>query len=206
VGGNFSKGDHYWQASANARGSAVVHSLGLTLGPYLSDTFGLIEAKGASGAEVRNGEGAKINADGYALIPSLSAYRYNDIGLNSTGINANAELQDNQRRVAPYAGAAIKVQFRTLVGQALLIKAIDTYGEQLPLGANVMDSRGNIIGMVGQASQIYARAEGTSGQLQVKWGDNADERCHIPYDLAGLDTQTPLVRLQANCLPGISPP
>ncbi|MDP9527493.1 fimbria/pilus outer membrane usher protein [Pseudomonas protegens] len=202
IGGNFSKGKNYWQASANARGSAVLHSEGLTLGPYLSDTFGLIEAKGASGAEVRNGQGATINTDGYALVPSLSAYRYNDIGLNSNGINHNAELQDNQRRVAPYAGAAVKVQFRTLVGQALLIKVAHPNGDPLPLGANVMDEQGNVIGMVGQASQIYARVAGDQGYLQVKEEDTGED-CHIPYDLHGSPPDQALSRLNAICLPGL---
>ncbi|NBF10476.1 fimbria/pilus outer membrane usher protein [Pseudomonas sp. Fl4BN1] len=202
IGGNFSKGKNYWQASANARGSAVLHSDGLTLGPYLSDTFGLIEAKGASGAEVRNGQGATINPDGYALIPSLSAYRYNDIGLNSTGINRNAELQDNQRRVAPYAGAAVKVQFRTLVGHALLIKATHADGEPLPLGANVMDDQGNVIGMVGQASQIYARVADRQGALHIKWGDDPDHGCDLRYEFTDSVAEQALIRLNATCQQG----
>ncbi|MCE4053919.1 fimbria/pilus outer membrane usher protein [Pseudomonas sp. Au-Pse12] len=205
LGGNFAQGQNYWQASANARGAAVLHSDGLTLGPYLSDTFGLIEAKGASGAEVRNGQGAKINPDGYALIPSLSAYRYNDVGLNSTGLNRNAELQDNQRRVAPYAGAAVKVQFRTLVGHALLIKARHANGEPLPLGANVTDEQGTVIGMVGQASQIYARVANRQGALRVTWGDAPDQGCELRYALTDSAAEQALIRLNATCQQGPAP-
>jgi outer membrane usher protein len=38
------------------------------------------------------------------------------------------------------------------------------------MGADVFDSAGNEIGMVGQGGQIYARVEDNTGKLTVKWG------------------------------------
>ncbi len=58
------------------------HRDGLTLGPNVGDTFALVEAKGASGAGVRGGQGARVDGNGYALVPSLSPYRYNPICLD----------------------------------------------------------------------------------------------------------------------------
>lgn len=201
VGGNYSSSQDFWQASANARGAFVVHGGGVTLGPYLGDTFALIEAKGASGAEVRNGQGARINDSGYALVPTLMPYRYNDVSLQSDGINSRAELQENQRRVAPYAGATVKVQFKTIMGYALLIKARMPDGSQLPLGADVKDEQGKAIGMVGQTSQIYARAEQLKGNLRVQWEEDSKEGCTLPYDLTKVDLTPPLLRLDGVCTP-----
>lgn len=199
VGATYSQGQDYQQASGSARGAAVLHSDGLTFGPYLGDTFALVEAKGASGASVLGGQGAKIDDSGYAVVPSLTPYRYNPVGLDPTGINKQAELVETEQRVAPYAGAAVKVSFKTLAGHALLIKAKQADGSPLPLGANVLDSKGVNIGMVGQGGQLYARADGEQGRLIVQWGDTADEQCQLPYDLKGLDTEQALIRLEANC-------
>ncbi|MGL5631763.1 MAG: fimbria/pilus outer membrane usher protein [Azovibrio sp.] len=201
IGGNISSSSDFWQASANARGAFVVHGGGMTLGPYLGDTFGLIEAKGASGAEVRNGQGARVDSAGYALIPTLMPYRYNEVSLKSDGINAQAELQENQRRIAPYAGATVKIEFKTLMGYALLMKVKLVDDSQLPLGANVLDDQNKVIGMVGQASQIYARAENIKGSLKVRWGDQDEEGCTIPYDLSDVDQSQALIRLNGICTP-----
>lgn len=111
-----------------------------------------------------NGMGAKINHAGYAIVPSLVPYRYNDISLDAKGIeNPNVELNENQQRIAPYAGSVVKVHFKTLEGYALLIKLPDAQGN-LPLGSNVYDRNNTVVGLVGRRNQIYARtADGCSG-------------------------------------------
>jgi outer membrane usher protein len=50
---NLARGHDYWQAAANARGALALHGGGITFGPYLGDTFALVEAKGAEGARKR---------------------------------------------------------------------------------------------------------------------------------------------------------
>ncbi|MBO3277026.1 fimbrial biogenesis outer membrane usher protein [Pseudomonas sp. Milli4] len=199
LGGSYSQGRDYWQASASARGAAVVHGGGLTLGPYLGDTFALVEAKGAKGANVRGGQGSRIDGSGYAVVPWLNPYHYNSIGLDPQGIDAQAELLETERKVAPYAGATLKVAFKTLSGHAMLIRGRQADGSPLPLGANVLDEQGASIGMVGQGGQVYARAEADKGRLTVQWGDGAGEQCQLPYDLKGQDGDKALIRLEATC-------
>ncbi|HEY3592093.1 MAG TPA: fimbria/pilus outer membrane usher protein [Buttiauxella sp.] len=200
LGGSLSYGQNYTQGGASARGAVVAHSGGITLGPYLGDTFGLVEAEGVDGAQVANGMGAKIDSSGYAIVPSLVPYRYNDISLDAKGIeNKNAELAENQQRVAPYAGAVVKVRFKTLEGYALLIKLINRPEGNVPLGANVHDSHNAIVGLVGQGNQIYARAATTKGKLLVKWGESAAEQCTLNYDLHGQDMQQSMYHLELPC-------
>ncbi|WP_227659906.1 fimbria/pilus outer membrane usher protein [Budvicia aquatica] len=200
VGGSVSQGQDYTQGGMSVRGATVLHGGGLTFGPYLGDTFALVEAPGVNGAEVMNGMGAKINHFGYAIVPSLVPYRYNDISLDAKGIeNPNVELSENQQRVAPYAGAAVKIRFNTLEGYALLISQPDSSGGNLPLGSNVYDSHNAVVGLVGQGNQIYARTAGTQGQLRVKWGDAVGEQCTLDYDLQGQDMKQSLYRLVLPC-------
>ncbi|MGF6852582.1 outer membrane usher protein [Paraburkholderia sp. CI3] len=200
MGANYSQGNGFWQAGASARGAAVAHGGGVTFGPYLSNTFGLVEAKGAEGATVRNGSGARVDSSGYAIVPSLTPYRFNDVALDTKGINQNAELTGNQIRVAPYAGSAVLLKFSTLTGNALLIGATLPEGEPLPLGADVLDSTGAAIGMVGQGGQVYARVPEDRGTLTVKWGERSEDQCAIAYDTTGQDS-APIIRMSAKCTP-----
>lgn len=212
LSGSASRSPGYWQGSASARGSVAFHSGGATLGPYLSDTFALVEAKGASGAKVMYGQGAKIDGNGYALVPTLTPYRYNTITLDPDGMDFNTELQDGERQIAPYAGSAVKVTFRTLSGYPLLISVKLADGSQLPMGTLVYnpeskadnesgDSHQNReVGMVGQASQAYLRAEKPRGTLLLVWGDAANERCHLDYDLGKPNNDRELYKLDALCV------
>jgi len=197
-----SRGSTYWQSSTSARGAVAVHSGGVTLGPYLSDTFALVEAKGATGAKVLYGQGASIDRFGYALVPTLTPYRYNTVTLDPQGMAQNTELQDGQRRVAPFAGSAVKITFRTLTGYPLLIATHMPDGDTVPMGADVLDAKGKSVGMVGQAGQAYLRAATLKGRLTLKWGESNQERCHLNYDLGKPAKDLPIINLSAACVPG----
>ncbi|CNH27929.1 fimbria/pilus outer membrane usher protein [Yersinia pekkanenii] len=199
VNGNYSRGNNYTQYGASARGAAVIHSQGLTLGPYLGDTFGLIQAEGAQGAAVRNAQGSRIDSNGFALIPSLTPYNYNTVGLDTKGINRNTELKENQGRVVPYAGAAVKVKFETLTGYAVLIQTQTAKDEGLPLGADVFNSKDELVGMVGQGNQIYARVKDKKGSLYVRWGENSSEQCELPYVFESKDTEQDIIHITGSC-------
>ncbi|MFJ2364012.1 fimbria/pilus outer membrane usher protein [Pseudomonas sp. NPDC087697] len=200
VSASASKGQDYWQASGSARGALAVHSGGVTFGPYLSDTFALVEAKGANGATVMNSMGAKIDNNGYALVPSLTPYRYNTVALNPEGMNEKAELDEGQRRVAPYAGAAVKVDFKTRAGNAILLKAVRANGQAVPMGADVLDDNASVIGMVGQGSQAYLRTDKLKGTLTVRWGDAKADSCEMRFDLAKQDVSQALIKLDSACV------
>ena len=63
--------------------------------------------------------------------------------------------------MVPYAGAIARVNFSTITGKAVLIAVKMADGGIPPMGAEVMNSEGAIIGMVGQGGQVYARISTT---------------------------------------------
>ena len=175
----------------------MAHRGGITPGPYLGDTFALVEAPGATGAQVMGGQGARVNAFGYALAPALVPYQFNTVGLDPQEMSDDAELQTSTQRVAPYAGAMVRLRFATLQGQAMLIAAQRPDGSAIPMGAAVYDEYDNSVGMVGQANQIYFRAADEKGRLQVRWGDSVQERCQIQWQRP--TTSEPLSVLSLPC-------
>lgn len=199
VGLNASQGKGYWQASSNVQGALALHRGGVTFGPYLGETFALVEAKGAEGAKVFNASQLEINNSGYALIPAVTPYRYNRISLDPQGMEGDAELIDSEKQVAPIAGAAVKVSFRTRRGKPLLIKSTLPDGSTLPMGADVVDEKSTLVGIVGQGGQIYLRTDQTKGLLSIRWGEGHQEQCQISYDTAGTDKASRVIRLNEIC-------
>lgn len=202
LGLNASMSDNYWQVSTNLQGALAVHSGGITFGPYLGETFALVEAKGAEGARLFNGQGTRINHQGYALIPAITPYRYNNISLEPKGISDRVEIETNDQRIVPYAGAAVKVKFKTRMGYPLLIQAKLDADEFVPLGADVIDSQNNVIGMVGQSGQMYVRTPAKQGVLTVKWGEESDQKCDVHYQLNDELLKQTIIRLEEMCKSG----
>lgn len=52
-----------------------------------------------------------------------------------------------------------------------------------PMGAEVLSDEGAVIGMVGQAGQVYARINHNSGRLLIRWGKNINQHCQVPYQI-----------------------
>lgn len=194
-----SSSDNYWQVSQGLQGSVVFHGGGVTLGPYLGDTFGLVEAKGAKGAEVIGGQGAKIDRFGYAVVPYLAPYRYNNVILSPENMNSHTELASNQKQIAPYAGIASKIKFNTVTGYPILL-TLENTTKNIPMGAIVYNADNKNIGMVGQGKQAYARVEQLKGKLTIQWGESKSQQCITEYDLSNSDTDEFLIMVNAKCI------
>ncbi|MFK3659284.1 fimbria/pilus outer membrane usher protein [Scandinavium sp. NPDC088450] len=178
----WSGGRNYHSESLGANGTLVVHSGGVTLTPYNSDTFALIEAKGATGASVSGYPGVHIDRFGYALVPYLDPYQLNDITLDPKGASDDVEMVSTEKKVAPYFGAVVKVKYGTKTGTPVLVNAT-LKSEPVPFGAEVLDEQGQSVGSAGQGGQVYARVQNTMGVLTVRWGKRPEESCHIHYHL-----------------------
>lgn len=198
---NAATGQNYNQIGLGAMGAVVVHTGGVILGPYLGNTFGIVEAKGAAGAKVYNGQGASINSNGYALVPALMPYRYNSVGITSDGMaNNNVDIDASEQRVAPYSGAAVKIKFNTSQGYPLLVRLMTKNNVVIPIGAAITDVKGNNIGLVGQNNQAYFRATDNKGSITVTWGDKPDEKCVANYQISAHLKNENLIKLLAQCI------
>jgi outer membrane usher protein len=200
----FGAGSGFSQASLGASGSVVVHSGGLTLGQPLGDTIGIVSAPDAAGARVSNAAGVRINRAGFAIVPYLTPYVLNTVGLDPSGLPLDVQLDSTSAQVAPRAGAVVLMKFKSESGRFVLIQATLADGATLPFGAEVLDSNGQSVGVVGQAGRIMVRATHDSGRLSVHWQDHdRSQTCSFPYRLqprvrAGRGAQA-LEQINATC-------
>ncbi|WP_432723663.1 fimbrial biogenesis outer membrane usher protein [Jeongeupia wiesaeckerbachi] len=178
-----SYGGGYTQASVGMSGSMLAHSGGLTFGQYTGDTVGLIEAEGAEGATVDSRSQVVVDGNGYAIVPSLSPYRENEIALNPRNASDEVELLDASRRVVPYDGAVVKLQYATQVGKpTLLVLLLDD--TRVPLGALARDAAGRMLGIVGGEGRLLLRDLPATGTVSLHWGERGEQQCR--FELATL--------------------
>lgn len=184
VGASVSWGGGARQGSLSASGGVLAHQGGVTLSQTLGETVGLIQAPQAAGA--RPGYGAiAVDGRGYAVVPNLSPYQLNTIDLDPSGMPEDVELQLSSRRVAPRAGAVVKLDFPTRRAIPVLIDSRRDNGEALPFAATAFDGQtGAVIGAVGQGSRLVIRTEHERGSIRVEWGGKAGQQCQIDYSLA----------------------
>lgn len=181
--GNASRGPGYRQVGAGMSGGMVLHADGLTLSPPLGDTVGLVHAPGAAGARVENGQGTRVDARGYAVVPYLIPYQLNDITLDPRGAGMGVTFKETNRRVAPRAGAVVRLDYDSHAGRALIIETTLPDGRAIPFGADVLDAHGTVVGVAGQGSRLFLNGLAGSGVVSVRWGESLQERCEVNLTL-----------------------
>lgn len=192
-----SSGNNYTQYSAGLSGSLVAHTGGVTLGKYLGDTFAIVYAKDAKGAIVKNSGGAEIDRFGYAILPGLNPYRWNEVSLETGSLSDNVEIEGGSIRVAPYAGVMVKTTFNTKKGIPVLFNL--TFGNKpIPMGGSVLSENGKNIGMVGQAGQAYVLLAKTTGKLKIVWGSESQNQCIADYSIRE-DTTSNVLIMPLSC-------
>lgn len=185
ISASYSQGRGYHASSLGLSGGVVAHPGGITLAQSLGETIAVVHAPGAKGARVSSANGVKLDRRGYAVVPYLVPYRRNTIDLDPKGTSQDLEFKSTSQEVAPRLGAVAMLEYETVDGRSLMIKAEREDGTPLPFGAAVFDERGNHVGVVGQASRLFVRTDAEQGRLTVQWGESGEQRCQIDYGLPG---------------------
>ncbi|HBC0989832.1 TPA: fimbrial biogenesis outer membrane usher protein [Escherichia coli] len=169
--------------SAGLSGTAVAHPHGMTLTPYTGDTWVVVNAPGAAGAEVSSYPGLKLDRWGNAVMPASMPYQKNTVSLDPKGLSDRVELESTMQNVVPREGAVVVAEFATQQGYALLLTPARQEG-MLPFGTTITDSLGNTVGMVGQGGMIYARVSDRIGKLfATVHSQGKPTTCIIPFNV-----------------------
>jgi outer membrane usher protein len=204
--GSYSYGTNYSQASVGTSGSLILHGGGFTFSPPTGDTIALVHAPNAKGARVLSGQGSVVDGNGYAVVPYLQPYQLNTVELDPKDSSTNVELKSTKESVAPRAGTVTLLNYETTSGRALLVETTLPDGRPVPFGANVLNEKGDSIGVAGQASRLYVRDMQSSGVITVQWGEGEADSCQINVQLKpqAKGVRTDMEKVQASCVPKAS--
>ncbi|MFC0226311.1 fimbria/pilus outer membrane usher protein [Serratia aquatilis] len=205
--GSVSAGYSYSSAAhsinLNASGGVLVHRHGVTFARSMGESVALVNAPGAAGMSVSGGT-AVTDARGYAVVPYLTAYGKNSVGLDPSTLPEGIDITQSNVNVYPTLGAVVRAEFATRVGYQVLMTLKRGAGV-VPFGATASlaglpngEESGSI---VGDAGQVYLSGLPESGTLQVGWGDGPDRQCQVRFDLKATKTtaERPVRELTAYC-------
>lgn len=175
------------QTNVGISGGGVIHQHGLTLGPFLGGTNGLVETPGVAGVSIGNRAGMTTDYNGYTILNDMSPYQVNSVSLDPNTLPANAEIPQTDLKVIPTAGAIIPVKYKTNVGARGTMSIVRPDGSQVPFGAVVTPVDSSAInsgsGITDEEGNVYLTGLQDKGRLLVRWGKSKSQKCYIDYHL-----------------------
>lgn len=170
------------QLNIGNTGAVVLYRGGFLAGPSVGETFGILEVPGGENVRAQ-GERSRVNSNGIGLISNLNAFSANQIYLDLEKSNLDLELDSTVADVAPVSGSVVRVPFKSRVGLPLLLTFTRTHEIPIPMGAELLSSTGDSIGLTGHNNWALARVSQPSGTLTAKWGDKSDQSCKATFAL-----------------------
>lgn len=171
----------YRQYSLGSSGSVVFHPGGVTLGQNISpkEPFAIVSAPGADNVSITTQSGVKTDYRGYAIVPTLTSYRQNSIGIDPTTASEFTTLTSTQMQATPGFGTAINAQFSTSIGRKAYVQVL-YQNRPLSLGTELRGSLG-ASGIVDEKG--YAWITGLSDG-EIFSADVGGKQCliHTSYD------------------------
>jgi outer membrane usher protein len=158
------------QWSLSGEGAAVVHPHGVTFGAALGDTIALVRATHGAGARLLQDAHVALDRRGRALVPSLSPYRRNRVGVDPAGASPEVAFDWTERDVIPRAGAIVDIALPTMRATAHWLRIVDAAGAPVRFGARVVDGSARARGLVGRDGHAYVQAE-PGDTLHLLWHD-----------------------------------
>lgn len=181
LGAVVGKSDSQKQYGLSARGAFVAHPYGITATNQISDTYTIIHAKGAGGANVMNAWGTKLDYWGNAIYSNLSPYASNRIAIDTKDLDLDLNIKANQTEVIPRRYSSTLVKFEVeKTSNILLNVAIAGGAKQIPIGVRATTGDGKIAGIFGQSNQLFIeQAALLKEPIQVQWGNDNKQNCRI---------------------------
>lgn len=186
------------QVTYGVAGGIVAHRHGITLSQPLGETNVLVEAPGADNVKVENSTGVKTDWRGYAVVPFATTYRKNRIGLDTTTLGDKVDLENAVVDVIPTRGALVRATFQAHVGSRALFTLMHN-NKLVPFGATVTRNDNGMGSIVGDDGQAYLSGLAPKGELQVQWGEGAEQTCRANYQLPADAENSAITQMKVIC-------
>lgn len=175
---------HSQTASLNMMGSVAVHSGGVNLGRAVGDSFALVKVDPPlSDVEINGTAASRTGRNGYAIVPGMTAYASNWVGISARRATEDVDFEDTMRRLVPTRGAVALAEFKADLGKRIQFQLSLPDGTPLPFGARVTNPSGDRIGLTDPRGRVLLLLplNELKGTLLAEWDTH---RCHVPYDVS----------------------
>ncbi|CAI1525189.1 fimbria/pilus outer membrane usher protein [Serratia proteamaculans] len=199
INGGYNYSSDSQQFNYGMQGGVVVHPYGVTFSQPLGDTVALVRAPGAANLKLENNTGVYTDSRGYAVVPYVSTYRNNRIGLDTRSMGDNVDIETTVQNVVPTRGAVTLANFKTRLGSRVIM-TLSYQGKPVPLGANatlVEEDQGQPnSAWVGDGGQVYISGVPEKGTLRVQWGKTGNKQCTVDFTLPAVkDNEATALRI-----------
>ncbi|MCK7068198.1 fimbrial biogenesis outer membrane usher protein [Enterobacter bugandensis] len=179
------------------QGAAVLHPYGVTLSPPLSEgsSYALVRAPGARNVKVQNKTGLSTDSKGYAVVPSMMAYRENRITLDTSTLGEDVDLTQPVKKVVPTREALVLADYETSVGYRTLL-TLTHKGQSVPFGATV--SAGESSGITGDGGQVYLAGLADGAKLSVILPGG--KSCNSSFKLSDAKKRNGIIMAEMACI------
>ena len=157
------------QFNLGLQGGIIAHEHGVTFSQPLGDTIALVEAPGASGLKVRNNPGVKTDWRGYAVVPYVSAYQENPVGIDTRSLGTENDITESVVTVVPTRGAVVRAAYKVATGYRVLVKLIFN-NKPVPFGAVVKVKNSDLMSIVNNEGEVFLSGLNNSDGISVSWG------------------------------------
>lgn len=205
VNAGISHDQHSNQFSYGLSGGVVAHAHGVTLSQPLGETFAIVRVPDTANVGIRSSSKVATDARGYAVVPSLSPYRENDIELATETLPDNVDVELAGQTAIPTRGAIVMADYATHIGNRVLFTltwqdAFPPFGAsgQIALAEEGKDSVTR--GMVAEKGELYLSGVPEQGTIVVNWQEAGESKsCRAPFHLPAPTLTTPVMLVSAVC-------
>lgn len=186
LNGSYNYSQDSQQLGYGLSGGIVIHENGITLSQPLGETIGLVKAPEAQGVGVNNYSGISTDGRGYAVVPYLSPYRFNDISLDSRTLQDDTDITYMSQKVIPTKGAVVRAEYKTALGHRVLLALTLSGGQPVPFGAVaslISPEADSNTSIVGDDGEVFMNGLPQKGTLRVQWGnaEGVESTCQADY-------------------------
>lgn len=190
---------NYHSVDVGATGAFMLHADGITASQSIYDSAVLVKAQGIENLKVNNTQALYTDANGFAVIPSVTRYERNKINVDAATLTGNNDIAVSTTTVVPTQGAIVLADFHAKRGARVLLKVMYK-GKPISFGTQVSvfeDTQQISSGIVANDGEVYLSGVPAQSQIVAKWGTNENQRCEIPLSLS-LDNEK-IQFIEKNC-------
>lgn len=154
-----------------------------------------MRAPGGKDIKIKNRSGLTTDSRGYAIVPSLTPYRENEVSLDTSTLEDDVDLKQSIQRKTPSRESLVLAEYETKVGLRVFL-TLTRNGRPLPLASVVRVD--DVSGITDEKGRVYLAGVPETAQLQVSLA-GGEQLCTVPFSAKGRSKNNGIIVADLPC-------